>query len=167
MAIKGGLESALPLTKHAPVSIFGLILLLAGCGAGAGSGNGGNSISVSITNKLTSVQAGTPAIAFTATVQNDSTNSGVVWTLTASGTSCSPSCGTLSQASSTTVTYTPPGSGPAAPGNQPTLTATSVAKTNKSDSDGFTSTPAVIVTITNKFVAVNAGYKAFVVNATV
>ena len=158
-------SSAAP-TKAVLVWIFSL-MLLAGCGAGAGSGNGGNSISVAITNKVTSVQAGTAAIVFAATVQNDSSNSGVSWSLTAAGSSCSPACGTLSQATSTTVTYTPPATAPAAPSNQPTLTATSVAKTNKSDSDAFTITPAVVVTITNKFNSVNAGDSAFVVNATV
>src|SRR5690348_3314503 len=111
------------------------VMILAGCGAGAGSGNGGNSIAVSITNKVSSIQAGTAAIVFTATVQNDSSNSGVNWSLTAGGLSCSPSCGTLSQATATTVTYTPPASAPGALSNQPTVTATSVAKTNKSDSD--------------------------------
>ena len=168
MANNRGFESApTARMKACWLSIFGFVLLLAGCGAGSGSGNGGNSISVAITNKVTSVQAGTAAIVFTATVQNDSSNSGVTWSLTASGTSCSPGCGALSQATSTTVTYTPPSSAPAAPGNQPTLTATSVAKTNKSDSDVFMVTPAVIVTITNKFSSVNTGASPFVVNATV
>jgi hypothetical protein len=143
------------------------VMLMAGCGAGAGSGNSGNSIAVSITNKVSSVQAGTAAIVFTATVQNDSSNSGVNWSLSAGGLSCSPACGTLSQATATTVTYAPPASAPATLSNQPTVTATSVAKTNKSDSDAFTITAAVTVTITNKFSSVNLGYNAFVVNATV
>ncbi len=148
-------------------SLLALAVLLAGCGAGAGNGNGGNNISVSITNKVTTLQAGTAAISFSATVQNDSSNSGVTWNLTANGTACSPNCGTLSLATSSAVTYTPPGSGPSAPNNQPTLTATSVAKTNKSDSDTFTITPALVVSITNKFMSVNMGASAFVVNATV
>jgi hypothetical protein len=168
MANSRGFESApTARMKACWLWIFGLALLLAGCGAGAGSGNGGNNISVSIANKVTSIQAGTPAIAFTATVQNDQNNSGVTWSLTANGASCSPGCGALSAATSTSVTYTPPSSAPAAPGNQPTLTATSVAKTNKSDSDVFTITPAVIVTITNKFSSVNTSASPFVVNATV
>ena len=61
------------------------MLLLAGCGAGAGSGSSGNNITVTITNKMTSVQAGTAALMFLASVQNDSTNSGVTWSLTANG----------------------------------------------------------------------------------
>src|SRR5579859_4525898 len=92
-------------------SILAFTALLAGCGAGAGSGNGGNNISVSITNKVTTLQAGTAAISFSATVQNDSSNSGVTWNLTANGTACSPNCGALSLATSSTVTYTPPASG--------------------------------------------------------
>src|SRR5580704_13174854 len=148
-------------------SLLALTILLAGCSSGTGSGNGGNNISVSITNKATTLQAGTAAISFSATVQNDSSNSGVTWNLTANGTACSPTCGTLSLATSSAVTYTPPGSGPSAPNNQPTLTATSVAKTNKSDSDTFTITPALVVSITNKFASVNTGASAFVVNAIV
>ena len=167
MAIQGRVDFSEPARKKAGlVWIFG-VMLLAGCGAGAGSGSSGNNISVSITNKVSSIQAGTASLVFTATVQNDSTNSGVTWSLTAGGSSCSPACGTLSQATSTTVSYAPPSSAPAAPGNQPTLTATSVAKTSKSDSDAFTITPAVIVTITNKFGSVNVGYNAFVVNASI
>ncbi len=148
-------------------SLLALTILLAGCGSGTGSGNGGNNISVSITNKVTTLQAGTAAISFSATVQNDSSNSGVTWNLTANGIACSPTCGTLSLATSSTVTYTPPASGPSAPNGQPTLTATSVAKTNKSDADTFTITAALKVSITNKFVSVNTGASAFVVNATV
>ncbi len=149
------------------LSLFGVMVLLAGCGAGAGGGNGGNSISVSITDKVTFVQAGTVALVFLATVQNDSTKGGVTWTLTANGAPCSPTCGTLSLATPAAVTYTPPSSGPATPDNQPTLSAISLAKTNKSDSDAFTITPALMVSITNKFASVNTGASAFVVNATV
>jgi hypothetical protein len=147
--------------------LCGVMLLLAGCGSGSGSGSSGNNIIVTMTNKVSSVQAGTVAVMLLATVQNDSTNSGVTWSLTANGAACSPSCGTLSLATPTSVTYTPPGSGPAAPNNQPTLTATSVAKTNKSDSDAFTITAALAVAITNKFSSVNTGASPFVVNATV
>src|ERR1700722_6180399 len=141
-------------------SLMALTILLAGCGAGAGSGNGGNNISVSIANKVTTLQAGTVAVVFLAAVQNDSSNSGVTWSLTANGSACSPTCGTLSLATSTAGTYTPPSSAPAAPDNQPTLSATSIAKTNKSDSDTFTISPALMVSITNKFSSVNTGASA-------
>jgi len=141
------------------------LLSLGGCSAGQGSGGNGNSVSVTITNKITSVTAGGAAVAFNATAQNGT--NGVTWTLTANGSSCSPSCGSLSGATSISVTYTPPASAPSAPNNQPTVTATSVDKTNKSDSDSFTINPGVTVTISNKFSSVNTGANAFVVNATV
>ena len=149
------------------LSICVVALMLAGCGAGAGSGTSGNNIVVSITNKIASVQAGTAAIAFVATVQNDSSSSGVTWSLTANGVACAPACGTLSALAAGTVLYNPPISAPAAPNNQPTLTATSVAKTNKSDSDAFAISAALLVSITNKFASVNTGFSPFVVNATV
>ena len=148
-----------------PLMITVAILALAGCSAGAGGG--GNNISVTISNKVSSVQAGTAAISFSATVQNDSRNSGVTWSLTASGASCSPTCGALSAATKTSVTYTPPASAGASPNNQPTLTATSVAKTTKSDTDTFPVSPALTVTIPTKVSTVNSGTEPFVVNATV
>jgi hypothetical protein len=79
---------------------------------------------------------------FTATVQNDSQNRGVNWTLTQSGGNCSPGCGTLSATSSASgapIRYTGPSSVPANP--SVTLTATSVT-------DAARSFPAVI-TVTN------------------
>lgn len=152
-----------------PSMIALAILALAGCSAGAGSGSqgSGSNITVTITKEVTSVQAGTTAISFSATVQNDSSNKGVTWSLTASGSSCSPTCGALSAATSTSVTYTPPAAAGASPNNQPTLTATSVANTSKTATDTFTVSPAVSVTITNKVSTVNAGSEPFVLNATV
>ena len=93
------------------------LLAMAGCSAGQGSGGNGNAVSVTITNKITSVTAGATAVTFSATVQNG--NNGVTWTLTANGASCSPTCGSLSGATATSVTYTPPASAPSAPNNQP------------------------------------------------
>lgn len=162
--------------RRAPVSFTELtlpsliavaILALAGCSAGAGSGGSGNNITVAITNKVTTVQAGTAAISFSATVQNDTSNKGVTWSLTASDSNCAPTCGALSAATTSSVTYTPPASAGASPNNLPTLTATSVAKTSKSDTDTFTVSPALTVTITNKVSTANSGTEPFVLNATV
>jgi len=142
------------------------LLAMAGCSAGQGSGGNGNSVSVTITNKITSVTAGTAAVTFSATVQNGT--NGVTWTLTANGTSCSPTCGSLSGASGTRVTYTPPASAPSSPNNQPTITATSVDQTTKSDSNSFTiNSSAVVVSISNKFTSVTIGASGIVVNAAV
>lgn len=72
---------------------------------------------------------------FTATVNGDSSNAGVVWSL---GTSCTPdSCGSLSNVANTSVTYTAPAAVPN-PATV-TLTATSVADTTKS--------PSVVITV--------------------
>lgn len=92
-------------------------------------------IGVSISGKFTSTIAGGSAAELSASVANDSTNAGVTWSLTASGSSCSPACGALSGASATSVTYTPP----ATPPNNAsaTVTATSVADSSKSDSFTF------------------------------
>jgi len=101
-----------------------------------------SAISVTITNKISTIAAGAAAVTFNAVVQNDSSNKGVSWALNASGTttSCDPTCGSLSAQTTTSVTYTPPAAVPGSPNNAPTLVATSVADTTKSDSDSFTIT---------------------------
>ena len=54
--------------------------------------------------------------------------------------------------------YTPPTSVPSSPNNRPTLTATSVTDTTKSDTDAFTITTAVAITVTiNQVNSVLAG----------
>jgi hypothetical protein len=110
---------------------------------------------VSITNKFTSANTGASAFVVNATVQNDSTNSGVSWTLTANGAACTPACGTLSGATTTSVTYKPPTSIPPA---HPTLTAISVHDSSKTDFDSFAvNQPAIVVAIQNKLTSVVAG----------
>jgi hypothetical protein len=96
------------------------------------AGSGGSAIVVVVAPSMASVAAGGTAT-FAATLQNDTANKGVNWTL--SGSSCTGSaCGTVSPASSASgasVTYTAPG---AVPTGTITLTATSVADTSKSAS---------------------------------
>jgi hypothetical protein len=94
-------------------------------------------IAVSITNKTGNVQAGGSAVTLNATVQNDSHNAGVGWTLTANNATCSPACGTLSNTTSTSVTYAPPATEPTGANTNPTITATSVTDGTKSDTDSF------------------------------
>lgn len=97
-------------------------------------------ISVTIVKKVSTLDAGTflLGVQFAASVKNDSTGSGVTWTLTANGAPCSPACGSLSNAFTTFVDYNPPPSVPSAPNNAPTITATSFTDPTKSDSDAFT-----------------------------
>jgi hypothetical protein len=143
------------------------ILLATGCGLSSGTGT--LPISVTITNKIATIAAGAAATTLNATVQSDSSNSGVTWSLTAGGTACSPTCGSLSGATSTSVTYTPPATSSAAPNNAPTITASSVKDSTKSDSDAFTITAlaAISVTITNKISTIFPGATAVTLTAQV
>ncbi|MFT3904954.1 MAG: putative Ig domain-containing protein [Steroidobacteraceae bacterium] len=106
------------------------VLLLAGCSSGSTTNTsvtGTTGVSAGVTLSLgdddaTLLPSGTRTI--TATVTDDSTNAGVTWTLQGEGT--------LSNATTTTVTYTAPDSvtGTA----MAVITATSIADTSKSGS---------------------------------
>ena len=127
-------------------------------------------IAVSIAPKFNSQTEGGSAVSLNATVNNDPTNSGVTWTLTAGGSNCSPQCGTLTAGPAPVLTaqYQPPNTAVSAPNSQPTITATSVADSTKSDSFSFTlSPPPISVSISNKFASITAGGSAVTINATV
>ena len=125
-------------------------------------------LTVTITNKVSTVNSGTEPFVVNATVQNDSTNSGVSWSLTANGSACSPACGTLSGSTTTSVTYAPPATTPSSPNNQPKITATSIAKSSQSDFDSFTiSQAAISVSILNKITSVPANSGSILFSASV
>jgi 6-phosphogluconolactonase (cycloisomerase 2 family) len=113
-------------------------------------------IIVSVSPNAAAVQAGIGTQPFSATVSN-STNTGVTWTLTAAGASCSPTCGTLSQVTKTSVLYTAPASLPSAPNNTPTLTATAAADGKTTGTATVTITPPITITLTPRSVSVPAG----------
>jgi hypothetical protein len=102
-------------------------------------------ISVSISNKFASQTVGGQAVTVSAVVTNDQfySNAGVTWSLqsTVGGTTadCAPTCGTLTLSSSPSLsaTYTPPTAAPSGGNASPTITATSVTDTTKSDSFSF------------------------------
>lgn len=104
-------------------------------------------IVVTITNKFSISNAGGVAITLNARVDNDRdpNQPGVVWTLTANGVDCSappapnpPSdCGSFTNETATSVTYTPPLTVPELPYSAPVITATSVNDPSKADSDHF------------------------------
>ena len=97
-------------------------------------------ISVSINPTSNSVQVSTSAN-FTASVQNDSQNKGVTWSL--SGAGCSgATCGTLTNVTATSATYTAPASVPS-PASV-TLKATSVSDATKSNAATVTITAAAL-----------------------
>ena len=113
------------------------VVILSGCGSGS-STNTPPAITVVLSTTSASVQTGTTK-QFTASLQNDSQNSGVTWGVTGSGCS-GAQCGTVSPASGPTTTYTAPPSVP----NPATiiLTATSVADNTKSASATIIVIPA-------------------------
>src|SRR5277367_5615032 len=95
-----------------------------------GAGVPSPAISVSIAPTNPSVQP-SGSVSFTATLQNDTQNKGVTWSL--SGAGCSgTACGSLSNLTSTSVTYTAPATQPS-PASV-SLAATSIADTTKSAS---------------------------------
>ncbi|MGH9733365.1 MAG: hypothetical protein ACRD8A_02085, partial [Candidatus Acidiferrales bacterium] len=81
---------------------------------------------------------------FTATVSNDPANKGVTWSLVGSGCS-GASCGTLTNQTTTSVTYTAPASAPS-PGTV-TLTATSAADGSKTSSATITVVAGIAVSL--------------------
>jgi hypothetical protein len=117
-------------------------------------------VSVSLNATTVSVQTGNVA-ALTATVQNDSSNQGVTWTLTGAGCSAA-TCGTLSTTTSASgigISYTAPATVPT-PATV-TATAISVADPSKSASVTITVTAtvtgAVAVSITPKRAGLTTG----------
>jgi hypothetical protein len=132
-----------------------LVALLTGmCFASAHRGECATTppIMVSIVNKISTIPAASSAVVIAALVQNDPSNEGVTWTLTAKGVACSPKCGVLSAETATSVRYAPPSAVAATPDNVPTLTARSKKDATKSASDTFTITAPlpVSVSITKK-----------------
>ena len=97
-------------------------------------------ISVSVAPNPVVVGPNTSQV-FTATIQNDLSNAGVTWSI-----SPATGAGTLSNATSTSVTYNAPASTPASD-LAVSITATSVADKTKSDTGSIT-VPAITVSVT-------------------
>jgi hypothetical protein len=100
---------------------------------------------VSVSPAAASVPIGGNSQAFSAVVQNDPSNQGSQWSLTGAGCT-GASCGTLLNATSTSVTYRSPSTMPS-PASV-TLTATSIASGSASASATVALTTAVPVTVT-------------------
>ncbi|HVC00113.1 MAG TPA: hypothetical protein VNJ12_12385 [Candidatus Dormibacteraeota bacterium] len=100
-------------------------------------------VTVSVTPSAKTVQAGQTQ-GFSATVNNTS-NTGVTWTLYQGLTPCSPTCGTLSSSTTNPVTYTAPSTPPSSDLTV-TLTAVSSADVTKSASATIT-VPAITVSV--------------------
>ena len=85
---------------------------------------------------------------FSAVVQYDGSNEGVVWSLSQGGAPCSPTCGTVAPtntASGASTTYKPP---PTVPANVAvTLTATSLADATRSTPAAITIAPSLPISV--------------------
>lgn len=110
-----------------------IVLGLIGCGptGSLGPTPSSGAISVAVTPTSASVPT-SQSQHFDATVQNDSQNKGVTWTLTQAGTSCSPACGSLAVSDVNSATYSAPASMSQA--STVTVTATSFSDKTKSAS---------------------------------
>ncbi len=98
-------------------------------------------ISVSVAPPTASVTSGGASQGFTATLQNDTQNKGVTWSL--SGAGCTgTACGMLSAVTATTVSYSAPATLPSPP--TVTLKATSVADNTKSATSTITVTQGTL-----------------------
>lgn len=109
-------------------------------------------ISVTMNPTAASLQAGVGTQNFSVTLQNDTLNKGVNWTL--SGADCSgAACGALSNVTTTSVTYSAPANAPSP--NTVTLTATSIADGTKTATATITVTAAVSVSVVPPSATVN------------
>jgi Putative Ig domain len=124
-----------------------------------------SSITVSITNKFTAIEADGTAVTLDATVNSDPFGNGVTWTLQSGTplTDCSPTCGKLSTPTSgnplLSITYTPPNTMPTGANDTPTITATAVDDTGKSDTNPFTiNAPGAAACATGRESAMNGSF---------
>lgn len=125
------------------LTALAVIGTLVGCSSSNNSTTTPPVISVSLAGAPASLQISTTA-ALTATVSNDSNNAGVTWTVSC-GSSGTGACGAISNATTTSATYTAPAAIPT--GASVTVTATSVADNTKSASAVITITSASGVTV--------------------
>ncbi|HVS87412.1 MAG TPA: DUF5666 domain-containing protein [Candidatus Acidoferrum sp.] len=148
------ISSLIPRCISSGLILIAGLLALAGCGSySPPSQPPPTPTSVTISPTSASVPAGTGTQNFTATVMNDYLNRGVTWALSGAGCSMA-TCGSLSNVTTSSVTYNAPTAVPN-PATV-TLTATSVNDTTKHPTATITVTPppssgaaAVSVTMTD------------------
>jgi hypothetical protein len=137
----------------------------AGCGGSAASTQA--EVIVHVMNPFSTIEVGSAAVTLNVSVTGASGSSGVVWTLSLAGASCSPSCGTLKPASGAALTavYTPPVTVPL--NALATITARSVADDQVAFVFNFQILPPITVSIGGKFTIVMVAGAAQNLTATV
>lgn len=106
----------------------------------SGCGGGGTAITLEITPKTATLDEGQPLL-FVATLGNDTKMQGVTWTLTGSGCA-GTGCGTLTNVTTTSVTYTAP------TGLTTGITASLEAAVNAHMSTTLTATITIVLPVT-------------------
>ena len=135
------ISSLIPRRISSGLILFAGLLGLDGCGSySPPSQPPPTPTSVTISPTSASVPAGTGTKNFTATVMNDYLSRGVTWALSGAGCSVATSCGSLTAATPSSVTYNAPASPPSP--TTVTLTATSVNDATKSSTATITVTAA-------------------------
>src|SRR5712692_1894956 len=146
------------------MSLVSVALTLAGCGGGGRS----NVVTVIVSPSALTIVVNQQQ-SFSATV-NGASNTNVTWTLTISGSNCSPGCGTIDSTTNATITYTAPAKIPSslvqAPSSTTTppsliLTATSVANKKKTGTATITLDSGIRVGITPATATVASGATGF------
>ncbi len=135
-----------------------LVIVLAGCGGGSGPPPPPPiiTVTISVANNTSVLEAGS-SVGITAVAAGDTSGKGVTW-------SFSPMTGTLTNTTSSSVTYNAPATPPAADVSV-TITATSVADPTKFNSAIIT-VPAIFVSLSPSVNPVGAGGMS-VITATV
>lgn len=123
------------------MKLFALVLMAISCGTFvSGCGGGGNAITLEVTPKTATLDEGEQLL-FVATLGNDTKMQGVTWTLTGSGCA-GTGCGTLSNVTTTSVTYTAP------TGLTTGITASLEAAANAHMSTNLTATITIVLPVT-------------------
>jgi hypothetical protein len=127
------------------ILIFFVLGTLSGCGNGSANNTGGIAVSITPSGPQ-NVDQNQPAN-FTAIVRGDAQNLGVNWSLSASTGCTGAACGTLTNMTSSSVTYNAP---PMVTANvTATLTATSKSNNNAKSTVSITAVPPPAITTTS------------------
>src|SRR5438270_6212769 len=163
----GSTKSGVPATYTAPGAPASDLTVTLKATAVADSGKSASAtimvpaLTVSVTPASATVQVAA-SLPVSGTVNNDAGSGSLNWTLTESGTACSPGCGTVSPTSGSGTTYTAPVTPPAS-NMKVTVTGTSATDATKSGtaallvpSVGISVTPATPTVVGNQSTSLTA-----------
>ncbi len=132
------------MSKVLALHLIILVALLTACSGGSSDSDGGPPVVVSLSPGNTAAVYASTSQQFAASVENDPNNRGVTWSLKGTGCNRSP-CGTLTDVTTNSVTYTAPPHVPSP--DTETLIATAVADGKASASAAITITALPVIHI--------------------